>query len=90
MSGNSINNSIVDVRIVPPAHRHPLIFARLEQLAMGESIMHVRSSTGNSMAGRLGLVYTSDFLLDETLTLLGMRLGHAAAVQFGKLVQVRP
>lgn len=40
-----------------------------------------------SMAGRLGLVYTSDFVLDETLTLLRMRLGHAAAVQFGKLAQ---
>lgn len=41
MSGNSINNSIVDVRIVPPARRHPVIFARLEQLTVGESIVLV-------------------------------------------------
>ncbi|MBE3574460.1 MAG: PIN domain-containing protein [Firmicutes bacterium] len=39
-----------------------------------------------SLAGTLGLLYTSDFVLAETLTLLRMRLGHADAVRFGRQV----
>lgn len=34
----------------------------------------------------LGALYTSDYIIDETLTLLKIRMGHKAAVEFGQLI----
>jgi len=38
------------------------------------------------IASTTGTLYTSDYIMDETLTLLRMRVGHSAAVDFGRLV----
>ncbi|MBC7341276.1 MAG: type II toxin-antitoxin system VapC family toxin [Clostridia bacterium] len=38
------------------------------------------------LSKNLGLLYTSEYVLDETLTLLRLKVGHLAAVQFGDTV----
>lgn len=40
----------------------------------------------NKAAARIGTVYTSDYIIDETLTLLNVRISHAAAVEFGRII----
>ncbi|MDA8334140.1 MAG: type II toxin-antitoxin system VapC family toxin [Peptococcaceae bacterium] len=40
-----------------------------------------------SIQGMGAWLYTSDYVMDETLTLLRMRTGHANAVKFGQAVQ---
>ena len=39
-----------------------------------------------SAAAKLGVLYTSDYIMDETLTLLNIRINHAAAVEFGRTI----
>ena len=38
------------------------------------------------MAPSTGTLYTSDYVLDEALTLLRVRTGHTVAVEFGRLI----
>jgi predicted nucleic acid-binding protein len=40
----------------------------------------------NQAAAKVGTLYTSDYVLDETLTLLNVRINHAAAVEFGRII----
>ncbi|MEW8958782.1 MAG: PIN domain-containing protein [Moorella sp. (in: firmicutes)] len=38
------------------------------------------------IASTAGTLYTSDYVMDETLTLLRVRTGHTSAVEFGRLI----
>ncbi len=40
----------------------------------------------NKTAARIGALYTSDYVIDETLTLLSVRINHTAAVEFGRVI----
>ncbi len=37
-------------------------------------------------AMNIGILYTSDYIMDETLTLFNVRINHAAAAEFGRIV----
>ncbi|KKM11373.1 hypothetical protein SY88_09065 [Clostridiales bacterium PH28_bin88] len=41
----------------------------------------------HALAKTTGLLYTTDYVVDETITLLRVRVGHSPAVEFGKIVQ---
>ena len=47
---------------------------------------HLASPFWAQTASRLGALYTSDYILDETLTLINIRISHAAAAAFGRAV----
>jgi predicted nucleic acid-binding protein len=40
----------------------------------------------HALAKTTGLLYTTDYVVDETITLLRVRIGHSPAVEFGKIV----
>jgi len=40
----------------------------------------------HALAKTTGLLYTTDYVVDETITLLRVRVGHSPAVEFGKTV----
>jgi predicted nucleic acid-binding protein len=37
-------------------------------------------------AANIGTLYTSDYIIDETLTLLNVRISHTTAVEFGRII----
>jgi predicted nucleic acid-binding protein len=38
------------------------------------------------IAANIGTLYTSDYIIDETLTLLNVRISHTTAVEFGRII----
>jgi predicted nucleic acid-binding protein len=49
---------------------------------------HAAFAFWNKVAAKIGALYTSDYIMDETLTLLTVRISHAAAVEFGQIILV--
>lgn len=47
---------------------------------------HRACACWKQIAQTLGLFYTTDYILDETLTLLRTRVDHKAAVEFGRII----
>jgi uncharacterized protein len=45
---------------------------------------HLAFPLWNQISSQAGALYTSDYIMDETLTLINVRINHSAAVQFGR------
>ncbi len=50
-------------------------------------VNHIQARTcWEKISQKVGLVYTTDYVLDETITLLRARVGHKPAVEFGQVI----
>lgn len=73
-------NNVLDIRTIPPMHRHPLIFERFEALGPGESFVLVNDHNPKPLFYQFQAELTGQFTweyLEEGPQAWRVRLGRA-------------